>query len=65
MKSKLFNLAILVGTCALLLMMATRGAGPGLYAVTSGSMSPGIPVGAAVLVVPCSFERIQVGDVVT
>ena len=35
------------------------------YTVTSGSMEPSIPIGSAVYVKACSFERIKVGQVVT
>lgn len=36
-----------------------------LYAVTSGSMEPAIPVGAAVYVTPVKKEKLKEGDVIT
>ncbi len=36
-----------------------------LYAVTSGSMEPEIPVGAAVYVTPAKKEQLKEGDVIT
>lgn len=51
---------LLLGLLALPPLMGIR-----LYAVTSGSMEPQIPVGAAVYVTPAKKEQLKEGDVIT
>ena len=51
---------LLLGFLALPPLMGIR-----LYAVTSGSMEPEIPVGAAVYVTPAKKEQLKEGDVIT
>lgn len=58
--------AILAGYLLLLAALSVPALlGFQIYAVVSGSMSPGIPVGAAVYVGRAGFEQIRVGDVIT
>lgn len=51
---------LLLGLLALPPLLGIR-----LYAVTSGSMEPEIPVGAAVYAVPVKKEQLKEGDVIT
>ncbi|MEJ5945657.1 signal peptidase I [Pseudokineococcus basanitobsidens] len=62
-------LGLAVGVAAALALVVAafvpRLAGWEVFAVTSGSMEPGIPVGSAVAVEPTGADEVAVGDVIT
>jgi signal peptidase len=64
-KNILFWLTTVVLVVVVASIVATRLMGVGFFAVATGSMTPDIPVGSLVVVVPTEAEDIKVGDDIT
>ncbi|MDR2714255.1 MAG: signal peptidase I [Coriobacteriales bacterium] len=64
-KDILFWVSTVILVAAILAVAATKMAGVELRAVTTGSMTPEIPVGSLVIVVPTEADEIKLGDDIT